>query len=252
MQRLFKNLSLPSRIALIVCAAALVGCLIMMAVTPARSALVYQSNEYEAEIQQTHIGVALTENGKEVSGDNDLLKDQVYLLGGDDTLKPGKTYPEALAVKNISSDMDEYVRLTVRKYWAIGEKQDAQGNDARVKSALRDPSFIELEFDENSTGSWVYSEEESTPERLVFYYKDVLKAGHSSEPAVTGIRVSEQITKNVKEDYSKCWLAISAQVDSVQVNNAADAAKSAWGVDIADLGLDWSAGMTDEPTPAGE
>ena len=91
MQRLFKNLSLPSRIALIVCAAALVGCLAMMAVTPARSALVYQSNEYEAEIQQTHIGVALTENGKEVSGDNDLLKDQVYLLGGDDTLKPGKT-----------------------------------------------------------------------------------------------------------------------------------------------------------------
>lgn len=50
MQRLFKNLSLPSRIALIVCAAALVGCLVMMAVTPARSALVYQSNEYEAEI----------------------------------------------------------------------------------------------------------------------------------------------------------------------------------------------------------
>lgn len=123
MQRLFKNLSLPSRIALIVCAAALVGCLVMMAVTPARSALVYQSNEYEAEIQQTHIGVALTENGKEVSGDNDLLKDQVYLLGGDDTLKPGKTYPEALAVKNISSDMDEYVRLTVRKYWAIARSR---------------------------------------------------------------------------------------------------------------------------------
>ena len=80
----------------------------------------------------------------------------------------------------------------------------------------------------------------------------MLKAGHSSEPAVTGIRVSEQITKNVKEDYSKCWLAISAQVDSVQVNNAADAAKSAWGVDIADLGLDWSAGLTDEPAPAGD
>ena len=33
MQRLFKNLSLPSRIALIVCAAALVGCLAMMAVS---------------------------------------------------------------------------------------------------------------------------------------------------------------------------------------------------------------------------
>lgn len=64
MQRLFKNLSLPSRIALIVCAAALVGCLVMMAVTPARSALVYQSNEYEAEIQQTHIGVALTETAR--------------------------------------------------------------------------------------------------------------------------------------------------------------------------------------------
>ena len=67
--------------------------------------------------------------------------------------------------------------------------------------------------------------------------------GVSTGSAVTGIRVSEQITKNVKEDYSKCWLAISAQVDSVQVNNAVAAAKSAWGIDVtqfADEGLDWS------------
>ena len=54
----------------------------------------------------------------------------------------------------------------------------------------------------------------------------------AAEPAITGIRVSEAI-KNVKQDdYSNCYLALSAQVDSVQVRNAVDAAKSAWGVDV--------------------
>ena len=46
-----------------------------------------------------------------------------------------------------------------------------------------------------------------------------------------------------QDDYSNCYLALSAQVDSVQVRNAVDAAKSAWGVDVtkfADQGLDWS------------
>ena len=57
---------------------------------------------------------------------------------------------------------------------------------------------------------------------------------------MAGIRVNDAI-KNVKQDYSNCYLALSAQVDSVQVNNAVAAAQSAWGVDVRELGLDqWS------------
>lgn len=243
-----KSLNLQTRILLIALVAGFVTCLIMMTVAPARSALVFQSDKYEAEIQQTHIGVTLTENGEDVGATGQLLREDQeardYLLYNETTKKvdefmqPGQVYREAISVKNVSDDMDEYVRLTVRKYWAEGE--DGQP----TKSAELDPGLIELVFDEASAEKWVFSEGESNDERLVFYYKTVLPKGeHAAEPAITGIRVSEAI-KNVKQDYSKnCYLALSAQVDSVQVRNAVDAAKSAWGVDVtafADQGLDWS------------
>lgn len=243
MMQTLKNLTLRTRIVLIVLVAALVGCLAMMAVSPARSALTYFSEEYVAEIQQTHIGVALTENGSVVSGEGDLLKDPTLLLKNptaedpnhvDEYMVPGQVYSELLSVKNRSNDMDEYVRLTVRKYWATGEE------GAAAKTTRLDPSLIQLQFDNEAAGCWVRSDEECTPEREVFYYKNVLRAGEEAAyPAVSGISVSEAI-KNTREDYSKCYLALAAQVDSVQTNNAADAAKSAWGVDVAALGLDWS------------
>lgn len=242
-----KSLDLRTRILLIALCAALVTCLVMMTVAPARSALVFQSDDYVAEIQQTHIGVTLTENGEDVGATGQLLRDdqaaREYLLFNETTqqvdefMQPGQVYREAISVKNVSDDMDEYVRLTVRKYWAEGE------NGKATKSTALNPGLIELVFDDVSAEKWVLSEEESNDERLVFYYKTVLPKGeHAAEPAITGIRVSEDI-KNVKQDYSNCYLALSAQVDSVQVRNAVDAAKSAWGVDVtkfADQGLDWS------------
>ena len=208
MVQTLKNLPLQTRIILIVLAAALVGCVAMMAVSPARSALTYFSGEYVAEIQQTHIGVALTEG----TGDREdalvpeggaLIADAQALLkrptaeapdNVDKYMVPGEVYSERLSVQNRSSDMDEYVRLTVRKYWATE----------------------------------------------VYYYKAPLPAGEAAEyPAITGISIDPSI-KEAREDYSNCWLALEAQVDSVQVNNAHDAAKSAWGVDVSELGLNWS------------
>lgn len=260
MLKTLKNLNQTQRITLIVLSAALMGCLAMMAVTPARSALTYFSPEYEAEIAQTHIGVALTENGTENvnirSGVGDLKLDKVAEeIAEQDaetegtSLIPGKAYTELLSVKNISEDvataegtaaegMPEYVRLTVRKYWSEGESADS----ATKKPSL-DPSLIELVFDEKSAECWVRSEAECTPEREVFYYKTVLAPGEAAaQPAVTAIRVSDRI-KNTVESYASCWLTLDAQVDSVQVNNAVAAAKSAWGIDVtqfADEGLDWS------------
>ncbi|WP_304426754.1 hypothetical protein [uncultured Adlercreutzia sp.] len=257
MLKTFQNLTQRQRIALIVLAAAMVGCLAMMAVSPARSALTYFSPEYEAEIAQTHIGVALTENGEIRSGEGDLLReeDREYLLFNtatektDEYMQPGQEYREALSVKNISEDgaragedvadqgMPEYVRLTVRKYWAEGDE------GAQRKSTALDPSLIELTFDETSATCWVRSDEECTDEREVYYYKTVLNPGESAaQPAITGITVSERIVNTV-ESYENCWLALDAQVDSVQVNNAEAAAVSAWGIDVtkfADQGLDWS------------
>ena len=73
------------------------------------------------------------------------------------------------------------------------------------------------------------------------YHETIMAAaGEAAEdPAITGISIDPSI-KEAREDYSNCWLALEAQVDSVQVNNAHDAAKSAWGVDVSELGLNWS------------
>lgn len=294
MIRSIKNLSLQMRILLIVLAAALVGCLVMMTVSPARAKLEFFSPDYVAEIQQTHIGVKLTEKtGDEaefriVSGDDQLIQQQDKLLGADAETGPqlDKIYPEALSVKNASDDMDEYVRLTVRKYWATTaptaeifgataatasadaaaaptadetaassdevsdamKKAEELANKPRKDAALN-PAHIQLAYDAKNEGDWVFSAEESTDERLVFYYKHVLKAGeHAATPAVTGIAVSSSLRDDpaaANGAYAQCYLGLAAQVDSVQVNNAVDAAKSAWGVDVTQFeqyGLDWTSG----------
>lgn len=291
MIRSIKNLPLQMKILLIVLVAALVGCLAMMTVSPARAKLEFFSPDYEAEIQQTHIGVVLTEKtGDEatfrtVSGDDQLIQQVDKLLGADadEGIQFDKVYPEALSVKNASDDMDEYVRLTVRKYWAkkpvaelaaTAEAASAPAADtagAAVDDAATEPSddmkkaqelsqkaqkttdlnsaYIALAFDGKNEGDWVFSAAESTDERLVFYYKHVLKAGEeAATPAVTGIQVLSALRDDPKAAagaYADCYLGLAAQVDSVQVNNAVDAAKSAWGIDVTqfqDAGLDWTSG----------
>ena len=179
--------------------------------------LVFMSENYVAEFAQTHIGVALTENDVVVEGDDALLADPEALLGGDAQMIPGKAYAERLSAVN-TTDMGEYVRLTVRKYWA-----DADG----TKNPLLDPALIQLTYDSED---WVLNPEESTDERLVFYYRHLLDAHEAAiDPSVS----------TATGDFSQCRVALSAQVDSVQINYADDAAKSAWGVDVDALGLEW-------------
>lgn len=309
MIRSIKNLSLQMKILLIVLTAALVGCLVMMTVSPARAKLEFFSPDYVAEIQQTHIGVQLTEKtGDEadfrvVSGDDQLIQQQDKLLGEDAQvgLQFDKVYPEALSVKNASNDMDEYVRLTVRKYWATpapvaeisgtagvdttpataaaadvaaaaeaadataaAETSDVPSADGDLSDAMKkaeelsntpskdialNPAHIQLAYDAANEGDWVFSAEESTDERLVFYYKHLLRAGEqAATPAITGISVSSSLRDDpaaANGAYTNCYLGLAAQVDSVQVNNAPDAAKSAWGIDVTQFGqygLDWTSG----------
>lgn len=221
----------PRRVWPLVAAAAallVVGALGVMQATQAQ--LVFISENYVAEFAQTHIGVALTENDVIVEGDDALLQDVEKLLAGDTQMVPGKAYVENLSVAN-TTDMDEYVRLTVRKYWA-----DSTG----AKDPTLDPALIQLTFD---TEDWVLNRAESTDERLVFYYRHRLDGNERAvAPAVRTIRLDPAVTEAVG-DFSNCRVALAAQVDSVQVNFAPEAAKSAWGIDVEELGLDWTKGM---------
>lgn len=242
MFQVIKSLSLPMKVLLGAAAVGFVGCL-AFAVSPARSALSYTSDDYVTEIQQAHVGVALIEQtGKEAEWREVSISGAMLpveeLLGEDEALVFGEEYPEAISVRNISEDQSEYVRLTVRKYWATSEEPAAP-----AKTDALDPSFIKLAFDAESAGDWVFSEAESSAERLVFYYKHLLQPGaDATTPAVTAISVDKAIVP-VASEYQGAWLGLSAQVDSVQASNAPAAAKSAWGVDVsqfADAGLDWS------------
>ncbi len=188
--------------------------------------LVFMSENYVAEFAQTHIGVALTENDVVVEGDDALLADPEALLGGDAQMIPGKAYAERLSAVN-TTDMGEYVRLTVRKYWADADE---------AKNPLLDPALIQLTYDSED---WVLNPEESTDERLVFYYRHLLDAHEAAvAPAVKTIAIDPSVSTTAG-DFSQCRVALSAQVDSVQINYADDAAKSAWGVDVDALGLEW-------------
>lgn len=257
-------------------AAAMLLCLIGLAgAMGTRAALVYESEQYEARIAQTHLGVALLEQtGDEASpvvvnvgtegvayiGDADasvkgnLLRttsveeevttgegedqktetvttEKAVFLGDDKQMIPGKAYSEKLFAQNASTDMGQYVRLTIRKYWA-----DEEGN----KLYNMDPSLIVLE---EAGGNWVKSESESDDEKLVFYYAPVLGAGQTTTEAIKSIKLDSKITEmkdQLAESGAKYHMCLSADVDAVQTKHAADAAKSAWGVDVDALGLNWN------------
>ena len=225
-----------STIVLLVLAAVL---LISSAVGSTRAALTYYSENYQAEVTVSNIGVSLRENGETVSYRNYLangewdVKDGTLLAGIEDfTL--GKTYDEELQVLN-TGEIDTYVRVILTKTWV-----DAEGN---VDQYL-DPELIEL------TGlgvGWVVDEDASTPERTVLYYTSILEEDAVSTPFATEFRVSPALQTKVIEtkvtvdgkttityeyEYDGYSFNVEAEVDVVQTHNAADAIKSAWGVDV--------------------
>lgn len=224
-----KKTSSRSLILMVVGALVLFGLGAVGIVQSSRAQLAYFSEQYVAGIQQTHLGVELTENGVVVEGEDALLG---QMLAGDNQMIPGKQYAEALSVQN-GTDMGEYVRLTVRKYW-----ETADG----AKTPALDPALIELISDSED---WVKSEAESTAEREVYYYKHILDPNADAmSPAVSAIALDPAVMSELGEGVS-ARVALAAQVDSVQTSYAVAAAKSAWGVDVQALGLTWNEGAAE-------
>lgn len=269
--------------AVILCALGLTG---VINVTQAQ--LVAYSEEHRADIEQTHIGVALVEatgaeadaadpkwrvvNKGEAAGTDGLSldsaegkllaqtdadSDELLLLGGDPQMIPGKAYDEMVSVRN-SSGMDEYVRVTIYKYWSDGEN--------KISPEALSPELIELDIADGEGDAWVRSEKESTAERDVYYLRTKLDANATAAPLVTGVKLSADVAKDdfvdkvralglkaasedleaASEDGASKALSVQvnleARVDSVQTHSVRAAAKSAWGVDIAELnelGLEW-------------
>lgn len=211
----------------------------------ARAALTYYSENYSAEVTVSSIGVSLTENGTVVAKrDYNHKNDQwntvseplfVNTLNGEKMI-PGKLYKERLGVTN-SGSIDSYVRVILYKSWT-----DPKGN----KDTSLSPKLIDLNL---LTGNgWVADENASTDERTVLYYTGILPAGESTPDFADTLKidnsVADRVTETVSQDadgnktittvyeYDGYRFNLEAEVDAVQIHNARDAIKSAWGVEV--------------------
>ena len=267
--------------ALLLALLVLAGCLMIFSgVQTSRAALTIYSDIYVEQIQLSQIGVTLMENGADVAwrdfiGLNDAQHSQKeadqlwdtnnpgvllgHMLGEGEELKIGTTYPEEIRVRN-SGEIDEYVRVILRRYWMHMEK-DANGNEIEVKTPFLDPTLIALNVvnsnglgngtvrggitHSNDSGAWIFNADESTEETLVFYYSRLLHKGEVTEPLIDKVTVDKSLSYRITEntyvdeegytvietyfDYDGSRFMLEAEADAVQSHNAATAMRSAWG-----------------------
>ena len=190
------------------------------------------------------------------------LIEQMVTGAEDSQFKVGKVYPFELCVANTGS-IDTYVRVTLYKYWV-----DQNGNKitgvadpgwfnfdeagTKTKAIKYDPGLIEITpavselEDPDSKGVWEI--QDSTAERMVFYYKGnggVLQAGESltAFPLTKSLKISSDIlgeeyrTTTTSSDgttryeyiFNGVGFVVEAQVDAVQARHGVRSVPSAWG-----------------------
>lgn len=217
--------------------AASIGVMGLSGVQTSRAART-QSESYTAQLQQTSdIAVALVENGETVTGaagENGTLLE--HMLGENEQVQLGRAYDEVLTVQNTGS-INEYVRVILYRYWL-----DDQGN---TNTTLK-PDLIDLHLTEDS--GWYLDESASTAERIVLYYIRPLAAGERTSALADTLRIDDSLAKERKSEtviengvtkrvttfqYNGYRFMLEAEVDGVQTHNAAEAIKSAWGIDVA-------------------
>lgn len=229
-----------------VLAAGLIG---VVAVGGTNAVLTYYSESYSAHLEMYDIGVTLMEESvgdtkahaaayrnyiQKSDGQWDMGQEPLLanMLAEGEQLVLAKPYKEILSVYN-SGTINEYVRVTVYKYWV-----DREGNKVTTLS----PSLIDIDW-ANLDSDWLIASQ--TDERVVLYYNKMLPKGESSAPFTDTITVyvddtialakTENREGNVIRytyDYSGYKFQIEAEVDAVQEHNAHDAILSAWGVDV--------------------
>lgn len=261
---------LASPIVTVVLFAAAAVMLLTSTIGGTRAALNYYSEDYIAYVAMDHIGVTLLEkynpekeakvissryyirdsdeqyklitepmNEKGESVPGKLLSD---MLGADEKLQLGKEYFEELSVYN-SGGIDEYVRVTIYKYWL-----DPQSTDGQYKKQDMDPDLIHLNLVHPEV--WLKDTEASRnengayKERTVLYYKNILEKGRETEPFCDSIMIDREIANKVREEVTKngdyttiktiyaydgVEFVLEVEVDAVQDHNAEDAILSAWG-----------------------
>lgn len=186
-----------------------------------------ESADYRAQVQLSNINVAITENGN-IKDEGELLLEDMIARAGDAELKIGKAYDEVLAVRNTKrpnstnegEGIDEYVRVTVYRYWTDGDSKAVDLN----------PELIKINF--LTDNGWTIDETASTPERTVLYYKDVVPVGRETTPFADKVTIDGAVATAVsggEYDYENVNFHVKVTADAVQTHNGSEAMVSAWG-----------------------
>lgn len=234
----------------------------------ARAAIVYDSAYYTAQVTLQHIHVNLVETNEKADGKggvvtttNTVTDENAQtgaLLNGyfdaNNTLRPGQQYAETLQVQNpeAAGNINEYVRVTLRRYWVDENKVAAKPNYERkdLKETDLDPTLIHLMLGNTELGTgdggnvgngWIEDKSARTDERIVLYYSQQLAPGETT-PALmdtlcidgkVGLKVEQTVDANnvvtTTYQYDGKQFVLEAKVDAIQNNHAEYAALSAWG-----------------------
>ena len=233
---------------MLACAAGIM--LIYSAAGSARAALTYISEYYTAQVEVSDIGVTLVENGADISrrdytGGDDRWNEHTGVLvehmldETDGRLLLGRNYKEELTVRN-SGKIHEYVRVRVFRSWT---RHGADGSEEKMTELS--PKLIDVNF---ITDTWILDKSASTAERTVLYYPYILKSGETAPLFADTLRIDGQVASKVTEErstdenghttitttyaYDGVTFNLEAEVDAVQTHNAAEAIRSAWGVEL--------------------
>lgn len=204
--------------------------LLLSTVGSTRAALTYYSDYYEMQVNVSNIGVSLLENGNSVEGDGALLADR---FTEEEKMVPGKRYEETISVRNTGA-IDSYVRVILCRSW----KRDG-GKDRTLSPEL---ICLDLNTEDWLVDANVSADGERYQERTVLYCRRPLAPGEESAPLCGQLWIDPAIAGQVKTEgtgtlttsflYQGCSFDLDVEVNAVQAANAADAMKSAWGVDV--------------------
>ena len=193
------------------------------------------SEDYLAEVDVNHLQVHLLENGTDVCKQDGKLE----MKSLPDAMSPGKNYDEKISVQN-GTEVDQYVRVIVRKYWI-----DEEGK----KTTKLDPKLIRLSYGNKdyNTSEWILNSREHTEEADTYYRKNVLSDSESSDLFDTvsidrSVASESNMVESTRKEgdrtvttwkfkYEDYQFVIQADVQAVQTHNAKDAVESTWAVD---------------------
>ena len=235
-----------------------------------QAALQVFSSDYLSELKMNHIGVSLLENEEKVSfrnygsraasGFSERQDGNLILktLEDDPSFQIGRKYPFKITAVNSgieseeTSPIDQYLRITVYKYWVETGKGETFGDKGwfhgtsnyttKMLDKKYDPALICLGYNGTkgyNSNNWVWDPEAHTDERDVYYYIGKLTPDSETEALFDTLWIDPSVAKIVKKStdettytyaYDGYGFVVQVEVDAIQTHHARNAIRSAWGI----------------------